>query len=182
MKFRYSIIVIALISVSSLSGHSQGKIAFDSCGDGNCEIYLVNPDGTGEVRLTFNPAMDNDPALSWSSTNNKIAFITNRDGNPELYIMNMDGSNPTRLTTTTKLELDPSFSPDGSKIVYVEGQAAAGFSSRICLMNSDGSNYRCLSTPGTRNESPSFSPNGRKIVFNSNRDLDSTYGSLHNES
>src|SRR6476661_273194 len=86
----------------TLRSAAQGKIAFDSCADGNCEIYIINPDGTGEVRLTFNPATDYDPALSWSG--NKIAFISNRDGNSELYVMGLDGSNPTRLTTTSAIE------------------------------------------------------------------------------
>src|SRR5678816_907607 len=133
----FAIGLVTLVFLIGLPTHSaaQGKIAFNSCGDGNCEIYLINPDGTGEVRLTFNSATDYAPALSWSG--NRIAFITNRDGNDELYIMNMDGTNPTRLTTTTALEFDASFKPDGSKIVYSEGIAAAGFFSKICFRNSD---------------------------------------------
>ena len=52
---------------------AQGKIAFDSCGDGNCEIYLINPDGTGEARLTFNPATDSDPALVGAETRSHLS-------------------------------------------------------------------------------------------------------------
>ena len=33
------------------------KIAFDSNRDGNDEIYVMNADGTGQTRLTNNPAL-----------------------------------------------------------------------------------------------------------------------------
>jgi hypothetical protein len=33
----------------------NGKIAFESQRDGNAEIYVMNPDGSGETNLTNNP-------------------------------------------------------------------------------------------------------------------------------
>ena len=42
------------------------KIAFTSSGDGNRDIYLMNPDGTEWVNLTNHPASDISPA--WSPT------------------------------------------------------------------------------------------------------------------
>ena len=41
-----------------------GRIAFDSLRDGNGEIYVMNADGSGQTRLTDNPASDGSP--SWS--------------------------------------------------------------------------------------------------------------------
>src|SRR6187455_987464 len=88
----------ALVFVMATGVFSQGgKIAFQSCSDGNCEIYLINPDGTGEVRLTFNSGYDAEPSVSANGT--KIAFVSARDGqHDEIYSMNLDGSNQTRLT------------------------------------------------------------------------------------
>ncbi|MEP7149062.1 MAG: hypothetical protein ABI857_09290 [Acidobacteriota bacterium] len=40
---------------------ANGKIAFTSDRDGNREIYMMNNDGTGQVRLTNNPGADNPP-------------------------------------------------------------------------------------------------------------------------
>jgi hypothetical protein len=37
-----------------------GKIAFASEREGNYEIYVMNPDGGGQVRLTTNPAVDRE--------------------------------------------------------------------------------------------------------------------------
>jgi hypothetical protein len=42
---------------------TNGKIAFQSDRDGNYEIYVMNADGTGQTRLTNNPAADN--ASNW---------------------------------------------------------------------------------------------------------------------
>ena len=58
--------------------------------DGNYEIYVMNIDGSEQVRLTNNTAVDLEP--SFSPDGFKIAFDSNRDGNYEIYIMNMDGS------------------------------------------------------------------------------------------
>jgi TolB protein len=42
-------------------------IAFDSVRDGNSEIYAMNADGTGVVRLTISPGLDFEPAWSLCS-------------------------------------------------------------------------------------------------------------------
>ena len=40
------------------------KIAFDSDRDGNCEVYVMDADGSNQTHLTNNPA--EDWVLSWS--------------------------------------------------------------------------------------------------------------------
>jgi Tol biopolymer transport system component len=74
------------------------KIAFQSTRDGQPEIYVMNADGSGQTRLTNNPAWDTAPA--WSPDGTKILFTSLRDGpmSPALYVMNADGSNQTRVT------------------------------------------------------------------------------------
>ena len=44
------------------SGGGTGRIAFVSDRDGNDEIYVMNADGSGQTRLTNNPAADGCPA------------------------------------------------------------------------------------------------------------------------
>jgi dipeptidyl aminopeptidase/acylaminoacyl peptidase len=69
----------------------NGKIAFMSDRDGNEEVYVMNPDGSGPVNLTNNPAIDLKPA--WSPDGKRIAFASNRDGGDfnsfEIYVMDL---------------------------------------------------------------------------------------------
>ena len=56
----------------------------------------MSTDGSGQTRLTNNPAVDNVPVFSQDSKH--IAFVSNRDGNYEIYMMGVDGTNPRNLT------------------------------------------------------------------------------------
>ena len=49
--------------------------------DGNFEIYSMNADGSGQTRLTNNPAADGFP--TWSPDGTRIAFVSGDLRNPE---------------------------------------------------------------------------------------------------
>ena len=64
----------------------DGKwIAFTSTRDGNYDIYLIRPDGTGLRNLTQHPAQDKDP--TWTPDGTHLTFVSNRDGKFEVYSM-----------------------------------------------------------------------------------------------
>lgn len=137
----------------------QEKIVFQSERDGNSEIYVMNADGTNQLRLTTNSSFDAEPAFSPGGE--KIVFMSTRDGNAEIYIMHADGTSQTRLTNSPGTDDHPSFSPDGSKIAFVsERSGHLG----IWVMNVDGSNPIEL-MDGMGGTEPDFSPDGTKIVF-----------------
>jgi Tol biopolymer transport system component len=167
---------------------NNGKIAFvssrddpDPDGNGclvysyqcNWEIYTMNADGTGQTRLTNNPAADEAPA--WSPDGTKIAFMSKRDpvscsfsyGCPfQIFVMNADGSGVTRLTTTTTDDLRPAWSPDGKKIAFLRGRTDAGYY-RLVTMNVDGSGATDVFAPSdaddvqiTADSSVVWSPDG----------------------
>jgi TolB protein len=71
------------------------KLAFVSERAGNSEVYVMNANGSGQRRLTRNPAFDGDPA--WSPDGRKIAFVSHRDDSYGVYVMNADGSGQRRL-------------------------------------------------------------------------------------
>ena len=85
------------------------RMAFNSSSDGNEDIYVMNADGSGQTRLTNNPAEDFFSA--WSPDGSRIAFASDRDGNPDVYVINTDGSGITRLTNNLASDLHPSWSP-----------------------------------------------------------------------
>ena len=139
------------------------KVAFVSDRDGDNEIYLMDPDGTNQVQLTYNSALDDWPA--WSPDGTKIAFQSLRDGNQEIYVMDADGSNQTRLTDNPKLDIEPAWSPNGTRIAFVSKSGAG--SDEIYVMNADGSNPTRLTDNTDGDRTPAWSPDGTKIAFSS---------------
>jgi len=139
------------------------RIAFTSFRHGRGEIYSVNTDGSGEQRLTSNPAHD-DLAM-WSPDGSRVAFVSGRDGNLEVYVMNADGSGQTRLTTDPEEDFSASWSPDGRHIVFRSNRHENG---EIYTMNVDGSAQTRLTFHTASDHSPAWGPDGR-IAFVSTR-------------
>lgn len=142
-------------------------IAFTTNRDGNWEIYVMNPDGSGQTRLTNNTAVDNH--ASWSPDGTKLAFHSDRDGNREIYTMNADGSGQLRLTTNTSADEFPSWSPDGTRIAFVSTRSG---NEEIYVMNSDGTNQVNLTNNSASDQMPAWSPDGTLIGFGSTRSGD----------
>jgi hypothetical protein len=143
-------------------------IAFETNQDGNYEIYVVQPDGSGRTRLTnVAAALDVDP--SWSPDGRELAFESDRDkqGPSEIYAMGADGSNPRRLTTNPANDRGPQWSPLGRQIVFESNRDG---NSELYAMNADGSGQTRLTTDPARDADPAWAPDGRRLVFVSDRD------------
>jgi Tol biopolymer transport system component len=153
----------ASTSVQAVS--AIGKIAFASDRDGNFEIYLMDSDGGGQIRLTEDAGEDYSPA--WSPDGTRLAFVSTRDGNAEIYLMNIDGTGQTRLTNTTASELAPVWTPNGSQIAFVTNRDG---NDEIYLMNPDGSNQTNLTQHPADDTSLTYSLNGDMIAFSSDRE------------
>lgn len=149
----------------SLADSSSSKIVFASDRDGKyLQIYLMNPNGSNQTRLTYNNANDHYP--SWSPDGTKIVFVSDRDGNPEIYVINADGTNQTRLTNNSAGEFHPRWSPDGTEIAFVSNRDG---NNEIYIMNPDGTGQTPLTNNPANDDSPFWSPDGTKIVFTSSR-------------
>ncbi len=150
------------------------KIAFTSNRDGALNIYVMNQDGSGVMRLTTTAAPQQDRFASWSPDGSKILFESNRTGGSEIYIMNADGSNVTRLTNNSVGDNDPSFSPDGTKIVFVSNRDAPSPDPpnygkwEVYVMGADGSGQTRLTSDGAVAFRPVFF-GANKILFDSDR-------------
>lgn len=140
---------------------TNGKIAFTNTRDGNAEIYLMNADGSGQIRLTNSPAFDGDP--TWSPGGTRILFTSTRDGNEEIYVMKADGTGQTRLTNNTGLDRTPVWSPDGAQIAFASNRDSGNFD--IFVLNTDDGGQTNISK-GVQAEfqDPHWSPDGTKIA------------------
>jgi dipeptidyl aminopeptidase/acylaminoacyl peptidase len=85
--------------------------------DRNYEIYIMDPDGKNQVRLTDNSNQDWIPSISPDGT--KILFVSDRkweadnkfDDNYNIYVMDIDGRNVKNLTGSKSWASMPSWSP-----------------------------------------------------------------------
>ena len=96
------------------------RIAFVTDRDGGFpEIYLMNLDGSGLVRLTSNSMVDGNP--SW--TPDGVRLVVERccaNGTSDLVAIDVLTGLETPITaTTTHQEFDPVVSPDGTRVAYV---------------------------------------------------------------
>ena len=147
---------------SFVAASSTSLIAFTSERDGNKEIYVMNADGTGQTRLTENPAADFEP--TWSPDRTRLAFASNRDGNNEIYVMNADGTGQTRLTNNTAYARHPAWC--GHRIAF-ESNQYGGFPD-VYVMNDDGTGQTRLTIGNADfDESPAWSPGCDRIAYTS---------------
>jgi len=160
-----------IASAQSSEVHANGKIAFTSGRDGNLEIYVMNNDGTQQVRLTNNGVKDFLP--TFSPDGSKIAYISQQTDtlSADIKIMNADGTAQTKVTTITlwpypeAQEYTPrslSWSPDATKIAFDD-------ENEIFTINVDGGNRKRLTNSPGYDEAPAWSRDGTRILFVSSR-------------
>lgn len=165
------------------------QLLFDSDRVGHREIYRMQPDGSGVVRLTFTPGGHFSAHPHWSPDGNQIVFMSDRDWTSpqgssvphvlEIYVMDADGGNVRRITHTpgeAKSSWGPQWSPDGKKNVFVSDRDG---NPEIYVMNVGGSGVQRLTqTPGAgaSNWHPAWSPDGTRIAFSAVRDEGSRLG------
>ena len=91
----------------------------------------MDPDGTNQVNLTNDAAVQRSPA--WSPDGSTLAFI---EGG-QIWKMLVDGSGRTKLSDGTTTDMDPSWSPDGQKILFASC-CPPGHDFTLETMNADG--------------------------------------------
>ena len=132
------------------------------------DIFKMNPDGTGVVKLTDSGSFNGSPG--WSPDGKKIAFASDRadlPGRMEIHVMDADGSNVRRLTTLPSdamLEDAPRFSPDGRRIVFTRYITDPGRSA-LFTVSVRGGGLKQLTPWGNGANDADYSPDGSKIVF-----------------
>jgi hypothetical protein len=162
-------LLIGLVSVAALVAmpavaHAafpglNGKIAFYSHPTTSEDIFVIEPNGSGQTAITGPPDNERDPA--WSPDGTKIAFEVDGD----VLVMNADGNGRVNLTPGGfGTDADPAWSPDGTQIAFYSTRSAAG--QKIYKMNADGSDVTPVTADAFSFDSePAWSPDGQRIAF-----------------
>ena len=155
-------LIFGLLCPVSAKSLSSEKIVFSSNRDGNWEIYIMNPDGTRQERLTYDRAVDCEPVIS--PTGDRILFTSNRRGTRDLYLMDVDGRNVRPLFGVSEAyRTEPTWSSDGKRILYSQRTVAG---TNIHTARVDGTLVkRVVHLKSAHSGYPSWSSDGTEIAF-----------------
>lgn len=138
---------------------------------GNMEVCKSEPDGSNQINLTNNLAIDTTQDR-FVSEGEKIVFESNRFDVPintymyDIFVMNSDGTQQTQLTYNNGNDLLATISPDNKKVLFLCWRDGNG---EVYVINIDGSGQTNLSNNPAFDQPSFWLPDGR-IVFVSDRD------------
>lgn len=135
-----------------------GKMAVVISQNGQSDIYVGQPDGSGLSKVTSG-GLNTHPAFGPSG---QLAYVSNQGGNPQIYV---DGK---RVSFRGSYNMAPVWcnDPEGQKILFMgrDGGAWDVFST-----DPGGGTVRRLTQDQGSNTYPACSPDGRTIAFFSTR-------------
>ena len=173
--------MLAVVAVLVATGGSPGTqgiepvqetVVYSTIPPPNWDLYLFEQPGSTPRRLTTNPGLDYNPAIS--PDGRWVVFTSERTGSPDLYLLDLEHPGvPRPLLVGDAMEDAAAFSPDGRTLVFVSTRAG---NPDIFAMPFVPEDPRAAGEPMnlTRHEAgdynPVFSPDGTRILFSSNRD------------
>lgn len=132
------------------------------------ELYISDPDGSNEVRLTNNEVYDAE--VSVSPNGEWILFSRQINGEVDLWRMRPDGSDEQQITFTKDWQEGGSFyMPDNETIVYRAWEKKyddqRGIPMTIFTIKHDGTDLKQHTFDNGTNWAPHPGPDGKHVVF-----------------
>ena len=148
------------------------RIAFSTCNIGgtNCDIWLINADGSNQIQLTTNES--NELIPFWFPNMEQVAFISDRAGHYTLWSINLNTKREKMLLDLTDTLDYARLSPDGEQIVF--NFKRNGGVINVWTASLVGGEPKQLTFDKELMGFPAFSPDGKTIAFQMKRG-DSTY-------
>jgi TolB protein len=141
------------------------RIAFVSGREGNCDIFVMDPDGSNLLNLTQSEEDELYP--SWSPDGSRIVFSKpTADGN-QLFILDVGSGGTSQLTDSALMHNYPDWSPDGVSIVFAGGvdQPEPDAVHQIYVLPGVGGEETPITNGVSLLVGPKWSPDGSQIAF-----------------
>lgn len=126
---------------------------------GNIDIFVMNAEGSGVVRLTDHPSPEQGPV--WAADGKSLFFTGERDGRGEIYRVWLADKRVDRITNGINRAIMPAASPDGRYLAYA-AQTIMNFQIHLLDLTSGASSQITSGGGACR---PAFSPDSREVAF-----------------
>jgi Tol biopolymer transport system component len=165
--------------------HNSIKVVFVDGLDDDVEIFRIQADGSGFIKLTDNDVEDFNPV--WSPDGEKIVYGSGEFREYQLYVMNEAGSVHERIgSDLTTIKEGFSWSPDSKKIAitgwegeFIEGQVNYG---NIYIVDIEEDKLVNISKPFDLSGTslyPDWSADGKWIAFTAAQDRNAVFHSIY---
>ncbi|NMA20750.1 MAG: TolB family protein [Lentisphaerae bacterium] len=138
------------------------KIAFASDLNENCEIYVMNGDGTELKKITWNKSQNLSP--TWSPDGKKIAFISDRNKKFELFATDLKSFQTKQLLALDRDIREPDWGKNG-KILF-STQLENGTYALMSLNTETGKTETIFTSPAWCGH-PAWNSDCTKIAYSS---------------
>lgn len=143
-------------------GIALTRVAFSRGRGDRRDIFVVDYDGEGLLRLTANRTLNLCP--DWSPDGERIAFTSYRGGQQGLYTLATASGQVTQVIAQDGLNLGADWSPDGRELLI---SLSKGGDPEVYRITPEGRIIKRLTVSPAIEISPSWAPNGRELVFTS---------------
>lgn len=145
-------------------GMAASRIAFSRrAPDGTSDVYVIDSDGTGIRRVTFQNALVFSPAFSPAGTHVLYQYQSNSGDESAIYETELAGGGSRVVASGSQLYLTPTYSPDGTRIMYAR---STGRGTEIFEVERGGGRPRAVtSTPAGDAVGPTIARDGRRFAF-----------------
>jgi TolB protein len=146
-------------------GVASTRIAFVAKEGTSKELYVMDFDGAGLVRLTSDRSIALSPA--WSPEGSLLLYTSYRDGKgPRIYVTPSAGGKAFLVSGRAGNNTTPAYAPDGQSIAAALSMDG---NPELYRMDARGRSPVRLTTHRSIDTSPSWSPTGQEIAFTSDR-------------